>query len=241
MYSPYDFNQSTAHRVDYVEERLRSGSPVVGVSYDGGVLLLAIKRGQRKIFEIYDQIMFAALGNQSDVEAVRLASIDFAHQEGFARSPDDVSVQRLVGFAISPPLKRSFGDPLSTPNVLRALFVEMGKTPERDAFFVLNYDGEFSSASRFAVAAGSDGSEESMRESLEKELSENIPDFAAALRAAANAWRAGMRPISDDEVPEDDDPLTEALREGRVEAAILDRNTPRESKFRLLREDELNF
>jgi hypothetical protein len=80
-----------------------------------------------------------------------------------------------------------------------------------------------------------------MRESLEKELGENIPDFAAALRAAANAWRAGMRPISDDEVPEDDDPLTEALREGRVEAAILDRNTPRESKFRLLREDELNF
>ncbi len=105
MYSPYDFNQSIAHRAEYVEERLKAGSPVVGLSYEQGVLLFTVKRTQRKVFEIYDQIMYSAIGNQADVEAVRLASIDFCHQEGFARSPDDVSVQRLVGFAISPPLE----------------------------------------------------------------------------------------------------------------------------------------
>src|SRR4028119_1987762 len=140
MYSPYDFNQSIAHRSEYVEERLKGGAPVIGISYDGGALLFTVKRTQRKVFEIYDQLMYSAIGNQADVEAVRLASIDFAHQEGFSRSPDDVSIQRLVGFAISPPLKRAFGDPMTTPNVLRAIFAEIGQTPEKDQFFVLNYD-----------------------------------------------------------------------------------------------------
>ena len=83
----------------------------MGLSYDKGVLLFTVKRTQRKIFEIYDQLMYSAIGNQADVEAVRLAAIDFAHQEGFHRSPDDVSIQRLVGFAISPPLKRSLRRP----------------------------------------------------------------------------------------------------------------------------------
>jgi proteasome alpha subunit len=131
MYSPFDFNQSIAHRAEYVEERLKSGSPVVGISYDRGILLWTVKRTQRKLYEIYDQLMYGAIGNQADVEAVRLASIDFAHQEGFARSPDDVSAQRLVGFTLSPPIKRGFGDPMTTPAVMRAIFAEIGKSPRR--------------------------------------------------------------------------------------------------------------
>lgn len=242
MYSPYDFSQTIVHRADYVEERLKGGSPVVGVSFDGGILLLTVRRAPRKVFEIYDQMMFGALGNQADVEAVRLAAIDFCHQEGFARSPDDVSAQRLVGFAISPPLKRAFGDPMTTPNVMRAVFAEMGKTPEQDAFFMLNYDGEFSSSRRFAVAAGSDGAADAMRESLEKSLGETTPDFAAAQRAAAAAWRAGMlQPLGDDDEKREIDWLDEALKEGRVEAAILERFTARESKFRLLDSGELTL
>jgi proteasome alpha subunit len=244
MYSPYDFNQTIVHRAEYVEERLKGGSPVVGISYDNGVLLFTVRRAPRKVFEIYDQMMFAALGNQADVEAVRLAAIDFCHQEGFQRSPDDVSVQRLVGFAISPPLKRAFGDPLTTPNVMRAIFAEMGKTPDKDAFFMLNYDGEFSSSRDYAIAAGSDGAYEAMRQALEKSLGESTPDFATALSAAAAAWRAGMQPAGRDEDDEDRekpdaDLLADALKEGRVEAAILERFTPRESKFRLLRAEEL--
>ncbi len=246
MYSPFDFNQTIVHRADYVEERLKSGAPVVGVSYDGGILLFTVRRAPRKIFEIYDQMMFAALGNQADVEAVRLAAIDFCHQEGFARSPDDVSVQRLVGFAISPPLKRAFGDPMTTPNVMRAIFAEMGKTPDKDAFFVLNYDGEFTSMQRFAIAAGSDAAHDAMQESLGKSLGETVPDFNAALKAAAAAWKAGAQPISRDDEDEDHAKPTEqddfdaALKEGRVEAAILERFTPRESKFRLLRNEEIS-
>ncbi len=245
MYSPYDFNQSLAHRQEYVEERLKSGSPVIGISYDNGVLLWTVKRTQRKLFEIYDQLMYGAIGNQADVEAVRLASIDFAHQEGFSRSPDDVSIQRLIGFAISPPLKRAFGDPMSTPNVLRAIFAEVGKTRDTDTFFILNYDGEYTTHRHIAVAGGSGGSEDAMIEKL-KEFN-GSPDLKTALQLAADAWRVGRKERVSDAIEsdqstlsEENDPLEEALKEGSIEAAILERNSPRESKFRLLRAEEIN-
>ena len=234
MYSPYDFNQSIAHRAEYVEERLKSGSPVVGVSYDGGVLLFTVKRTQRKVFEIYDQLMFSAIGAQADVEAIRLAAIDFAHQEGFSRSPDDVSIQRLVGFAISPAIKRTFSDPMTSPHVIRAIFAEVGKTPDKDSFFVLNYDGEFTNSSNFAIAAGSQASEDAMREELKKQ--DDLPDLKTALQRARDAWRAGSTSNGD----ESGDALEDALKDGQIEAAILERDTPRESKFRLLKSDEIS-
>lgn len=243
MYSAYDFNQSIAHRAEYVEERLKAGSPVIGVSYEDGVLLFTVKRTQRKVFEIYDQIMYSAIGNQADVEAVRLASIDFCHQEGFARSPDDVSLQRLVGFAISPPLKRAFGDPMTTPNVLRALFAEIGRTPAGDQFFVLNYDGEFTTHCNFAVAGPTDAVEEVMRESLNG--GETVLDLQSALQKAATAWRAGTRRLAEGEERDESEPpkdtLADALQNGgKLEAAVLERSTDRESKFRLLRPEELS-
>lgn len=238
MYSPYDFNQSIAHRAEYVEERLKSGSPVVGLSYDNGVLLFTVRRGQRKVFEIYDELMYSAIGAQADVEAVRLAAIDFAHQEGFNRSPDDVSIQRLVGFVLSPAIKRAFADPMTAPNVLRAVFAEVGKTPEKDAFFVLNYDGEFTNDVRFGVAGGSTTAEEAMTAELEKH--QDVPNLATALERAADAWRKGSARSSDEDEKEDSaDILKEALKDGQIEAAVLERDTLRESKFRLLSEDEL--
>lgn len=250
MYSPYDFNQSIAHRAEYVEERLKAGSPVVGLSFDGGVLLFTVRRAQRKIFEIYDQLMYSAIGNHSDVEAVRLAAIDFAHQEGFARSPDDVSIQRLVGFAISPAIKRAFSDPMTTPSVLRAIFAEVGKTPAQDSFFVLNYDGEFSSCGGFAAIAGSTAAEDAMRQELEEtqNASEGTPDLTTALQRAARAWqRASTHDVQHaEEMAEEatSDKKSSALLElqgGTVEAAILQRDTPRESKFRLLCDEEMEL
>ena len=108
-YTPYDWNQSIQTRMEYVEERLRDGSPVVALSIPEGVLLLSIHRAQRKVYEIYDRIVFGAVGNQSDIETMRNAALDFAHREGFQRSPDDVTAQRLVGSILAPALKRAFG------------------------------------------------------------------------------------------------------------------------------------
>src|SRR5579862_2621704 len=166
MYTPFDFSEAVGHRKDYIEDRLREGSPVVGLAYSGGLLLLTVRRSQRKIYEIYDRHMFSAIGNQSDIESVRLASINLAHQEGFERSPDDVSMHRLVGFSLSPALKKGFGDQLVVPFVLKSLFAELGRTPPGDVFYVLNYDGEFRRSTNAAVIAGSQHAEDKMLELL---------------------------------------------------------------------------
>src|SRR5437763_11799459 len=155
MFSPFDFNEADRHRRDHVEDRLKEGSPIVGISFDAGLLLLTVRQTLRKVFEIYDRMIFSAIGKQADVEAVRIGSINFAHQEGFDRSPDDVTAQRLVGFQLSPALKRLFGDQFNSPAVIRAIFGELGTTPAEDAFFILNYDGEFTQIHAFAAIAGS--------------------------------------------------------------------------------------
>ena len=110
MYTPFDREEAVGYRKDNVENRLREGSPVVGLAYDGGMLLLTVRRTQRKVYEIYDRQMFSAIGMQTDIETVRVRMIQIAHQEGFERSPDDVTLQRLVGFSLSPSLKQAYGD-----------------------------------------------------------------------------------------------------------------------------------
>lgn len=239
-YSPYDWNQAIRHRSEYIEERLRDGSPVAGISFPTGVLLLTVRRAQRKIFEIYDRLMFAGIGNQSDLETFRLAAIDFAHREGFSRSPDDVTAQRLVGLGLSPALKRQFGDPFVTPFVLRAIYAELGHQPEEDRFFTLNYDGEFTLSSRLAAVAGTRAAEERMLELL-AQAAESIQTTEQAVRLALEAWAVGRHQTlrrGEDEEEGDAPDLATLLREeiakGTVEVGLLERHTLRESRFRLL-------
>lgn len=249
VYTPYDFNESVRQRTEYIEERLKDGSPVAGISYDGGVLLLTLRRTQRKIFEIYDRLMFAGLGNQSDLEIVRVGAIDFAHQEGYARSPDDVTIQRVVGFAISPGVKRAFGDVLNAPFVVRAVFAEMGRTPEHDLFYTLNYDGEFVSLNWAAAVAGTPEAEEQMIRQLVPKDADGAPDLQTAIQRALRAWAVGMLWTTEAGLSEEEGEritderiagfLRESLQELQVEAAILDRFTKRERKFRLLNQKEV--
>ena len=44
MFTPYDYNEAIGHRKDAIEERLREGSPVVGLAYDAGLLLLNTRK-----------------------------------------------------------------------------------------------------------------------------------------------------------------------------------------------------
>jgi proteasome alpha subunit len=248
--TPYDWNQSIQTRMEYIEERLRDGSPVVGLSIPDGILLVSVHRAQRKLFEIYDRILFGAVGNQSDIETMRNAAIDFAHREGFQRSPDDVTVQRLVGSVLSPSLKRAFGDPFTAPFVFRGLFAELGDRPEADAFYTLGFDGEFKNESRFSVVGGSLEAENRMIELLHGNA-ESAQDRPSALKLALEAWGTGRfharrgGGFTRDEEEEEVDLLTQEqllrdeIGQGKVEAALLDRRTNRESKFRLLSTEEM--
>lgn len=261
-YSLYDWNEAVQQRNEYVEDRLKDGSPVVAVSYDDGILMLTLRTTQRKIFDVYDRLLMGALGKQSDIESLRLAAVDVAHDEGFKRSPDDVSIQRLVGFFLSPAVKRVYNDQQAVPLTLRAVFAEMNRTPDDDHIFILGYDGEFTAKTRYGVAAGTPYAEEQAEESLSEAAPKTLDD---ALRAALVAWGVGRSRLSarsDDEEEAEEasfDPLSDhpsdsaprasedpavAIREALkdrsvVEAAILNRNSPRETKFRLLKDSEL--
>jgi len=252
-YSPYDWNDSIQQRNEYIEDRLKDGSPVVCLTYDAGLLLLSVRQTQRKVYEIYDKLMFSAIGNQSDVEQIRVAAVDVAHAEGFQRSPDDVSVQRLVGFRLSPAIKKIYSDPFAQPVVFKGIFAEMGKTPERDYIVTLSYDGEFSSSPQMAVIAGTAYAEDRMREHLKSETETGAPTLENGLRAALYAWGVGMKHLEAEDRADADYStdgegqkdvssfIGEHLGKGWiVEAGILERNVTRESRFRMLAESELS-
>ena len=180
-----------------------------------------------------------------------------AHQEGFERSPDDVSSQRLVGFALSPALKKAYGDQLTVPFVVRALFAELGRIPSADTFITLNYDGEYEQHSNRAVVAGTASAEDKMLERL-NDLPDR-PNLNDALHSALSAWCVGARQVmkrAKDAHSDDDDYnplrdideadadavfLKDELKTGQLEAGILERRVNQVTSFRLLSQDELDL
>src|SRR2546425_7682184 len=129
---PYRWVEAIANRREYIEDQLRRGSPAVLLNYTDGLLLITVSRETRKVFEIYDRIGFAALGHPADIERMRLAAIDLAHMEGFNRAVSDVSLRRLVTFAMSPALKQAFEQIFSAPYVVKTLLAGLGPTPAED-------------------------------------------------------------------------------------------------------------
>lgn len=223
--TPYDWGQSLAARMDYCGDRLRDGAPVVGISLPDGILLFTARRHQRKLFEVYDRILYGGLGSQADVEAVRIAAIDFAHREGFQRSPDDVTVQRLVGSVLSPHLKQAFGDPYSLPLVFRGIFAELAGERGEDEFFELNFDGDYRRQTRAGVVAGTPEHEEALRAAVLREWTPEL-DLAGALDLVAGAWREA---VSSNEPTEDDSKTPEEF-----EAALLERRPNGGSRLRMI-------
>lgn len=224
MLTPFDWQEGVGHRAQYVEGRLKAGVPVAAVSIPDGVLIATFRQQSRKVFELYDRIAFSAMGVQGDIEAVRIAAIDFCHSEGFRRSEEDVTVRRLVS-AISDPVKQSFANFRAAPMVVKALFTELGETQDADSFYVLDYDGDFARQRGKAWLAGSSEGFDVMKEALaDVDPGGNQADACAALREAV---LKGMDP--------DGSKAAEGeLPELSFEAVLLDRASPRERKFRFV-------
>lgn len=247
-YTAYDWQQTLAEKADYAESRLRHGAPVVALSYDKGILLLTFRKNQGKIFEVYDRLAMGAMGNPSDLEAVRQYAVDFSHSEGYQRSIEDVSVQRVVGFAISPSFKTAFSDPRRMPVVLNSIFTQVGDTPEDDMIFVLSYDGEFHRHEGHAHISGNKNADKRMHEVLHDA---KIGNQKSAIELALKAWAAGQwkskEHSSDDDgkilLPtksEREKLLQEQLDDGaRIEAAALERDTQRERRYQVLDKETL--
>ena len=239
---PYRWVEAIRNRRDYLEDQLRGASPVVGTRYRDGVLFLTTTPGPRKVFEVYNEIAFAAIGHPADIEKLRKSVIDIAHLEGFNLSANDVNLQRLVSFGIGPLIKGAFDEIFRSPFLARVLLAELDPPSGDDVFYTIDADGSFVRAGHVA-AVGSEESVTAIAEALRDHATESSLDDA--LKSALHAWACG-RMTSEREEGEDMPNaeqvtafLDDALMDLKVEAAVLDRSVSTKSKFRLLEADEL--
>ena len=222
MLSPYDWQEGIGHRSQYVESRLAGGSPVVAASFDEAIVFLTYRKQARKLFEVYDELIMGAIGQQSDVESMRQAAVDFAHQEGFNRSERDVTIQRVVN-ALSTPIKRAFADFQMVPVVARALFAQICPTPKEDHFMMLDFDGDFHARHGYGYVAPSIESAEILERRL-GELKREKMTLDKGIAALKEIWHAGYRT---EEVASPE----EVTQDLNVEIARLVRNPRGENRF----------
>ena len=138
---PYRWLEAIGNRREYIREQLKGATPVFAVSRPEGILLLGTGQGQSKVFEIFDRHGFAGLGHPVDIEKLRQSAIEAAHVEGFNRSAKDVTMRRLVNFALSPSIKNAFEQIFSPPLIVESIFAEVADEPERDVLVRIHYDG----------------------------------------------------------------------------------------------------
>jgi proteasome alpha subunit len=217
MMNPYDWQEAMQNRVAYILNRIEKGAPVLAVSLDAGILIFTYRRQSQKIFEIYDRLGFAGLGQQSDIESIRVMAMEFAHKEGFTRSEQDVTVQRVVT-AVSAPIKKAFADFSYSPILAISVFAELGSTPEQDSFFVVDFDGDYHLHKYSVTLSG--------QSTLKSNLHENIPPKTSvdkAVQLLQNEWLKLSSLDGEQDVSLDD--LT-------PEIMLMERNSTREDIFR---------
>jgi proteasome alpha subunit len=249
---PFRFVEAIANRREYIEGQIASGSPLVALNYQGGILLFTLGRERQKLFEVYDRIAMGAIGHPGDIERLRMTAIELASTEGFTRSSGDVSLRRMANYSLSPALKAAFEQVYGPPYLARMLFVELGLEPAQNLFLRVDYDGAIqtngSPLSRmrqeYAVLSGA----RLPAEQMEKFLSTNYRSGLSldeALRLALDVWTVGYL-LTDEENAPDNLPTEEALRTAQreqlanaaIEAAVLEYAAKSAVTYRMLTAEE---
>lgn len=239
---PYRWVEAVRNRREYLEDQLVNASPVVGLHYADGVVLLTTTPGPRKLFEAFNEVAFAAIGHPADIEKLRKAVIDIAHMEAFNHSPRDVTLHRLVNFGIGPLMKGAFDEIFRSPFTARVLVAELDSVEERQSFYTIDADGSFTNWNDAAAVAGTPEAEAAVLERLAEAADRPLDE---ALGHALEAWAVGRMTAQSEEgaVPGADQVrayLTEHLDRLPLEAAVLDRTRPTQTKFRLLEAGQLD-
>lgn len=221
---PYRWLDAIANRREYIQGQLKGGTPVLAASLPAGVLLLGVGSGHSKVFEVFDRHALAGLGHPADLERLRQAVIDAAHLEAFTRSPDDVSLRRLVSFGLAPQLKTAFEQIFAPPFLARLLLAEVGPRPAADLLVKVDFDGTFDLAAGGVRVVAEDRATEAPAEAWLGRQLEGLTEPRAALERLLDCWwdlRAGQPPGT---------AAGGAWREGlagrQVEAAWLERGAP---------------
>ncbi|MDE0299689.1 MAG: hypothetical protein OXN17_13735 [Candidatus Poribacteria bacterium] len=249
---PYRWIEAINDRRDYVEDQLRPGSPVVGLNYNEGMLLLTVGGGQRKIFEVHNRTALSAIGHPAYIEQLRMLATDTASVQGFQNSVDDVTLHRLANFVLGPAIKQAFEAIFGGAPIIKMLLAELGTLGRENQFISISYDGTVVTNRHAQLIGGTDAIENAMNQSLAASDS-NDGSLNSTVRLALETWAVG-RDLSLQENDETDRPETDEspadpaqihevlkteLNEGQIEAAVLDTTRRGNSKFRLLQPEEI--
>jgi proteasome alpha subunit len=248
---PYRWAEAISNRRDYIEDQIRSGSPVVGVGYEDGVLLLTLGQGQQKLFEVYDRIGLAAIGHSTDIEKLRQAAIDMAHSIGFNYSEDDVTLRQIVYFGLGPVMKAGFDDVVRSPFLVRMLLTELDSQDGAQVFYTVDYDGAFYRQEGWAVMGGFPEADQLMGREL-SDLDTTSLSIAEAIGGALRAWAIGRWAGKHQEISTDmeeleqkasevdiESAIKDELGDLEVEAVVLERSQSGKNKYRNLDADEV--
>ena len=248
---PYRWVEAIANRREYIEHQLSGGSPIAALSYREGILLFTLGRERQKLFEIYDRIGMGAIGHPGDIERLRMAAIEIASTEGFARSAHDVSLRRLANYSLSPALKAAFEQIYGAPYLTRMLLVELGRGGP-NLFLRLDYDGAIHTNGgvfgrafeEFGVISGSSVSAAKMEQFLRgKNFAKASLEEVTAI--ACDAWTIGhlsLGAVEGEELPSAEDLAKHRaaqLAAASIEAAVLDRSSALPITWRTLHESWL--
>ena len=251
---PYKWVEAVGNRRHYLDEQFKQGSPVVGVAYEAGIVLLTVSKGTPKLYEIYDRLALGGMGHPADLEKLRFTLLEMAHVEGFNRSPSDVTGSRMVKYGLAPLIKQAFEEVFKAPFIVKLLLAELGTKAGKETFLVINYDGTFEEAGRCAVLAATKSVEQAMLKALRTEAAP--VSLEQAVGAALRNWALGdrlQRQIAEEddqgrdvrpEAPSADTSalyahIRETVAEKTIECAVLDRSQPGSSKYRALTPDQL--
>ena len=249
---PYRWVEAIANRREYIEHQLAAGSPIVALTYRDGILLFTLGRERQKLFEIYDRIAMGGIGHPGDIERLRMAAIELASTEGFARSACDVSLRRLANYSLSPALKAAFEQIYGAPYLARMLFAELGRGTTPNLFLRLDYDGTIHtnggvfgrSFEEFGAVSGVAESTGAMERYL-RQHDVRVAPLERALRVALDAWSVGHLALEEEWHQEMPSPETIAARgrdrlaETTIEAAVLDRTSTVPITWRPLLDEEV--
>lgn len=231
---PFRWLEAVANRREYIRDQLKGATPVFAFSRPEGVLLLGVGTGQSKVFEIYDRLGLAALGHPVDIEKIRQTLIETAHLEGFTRSPDDVTLRRLLNFSLGPALKTGFEQILSAPLIVTCLFAEVSAQLSGDVLARVNFDGSYRFEEGGVALAHTDPVAETaaaawLREKLGPETS-----LGGVVRLALAAWRSlGTEKAFAAPAPGEEN-RPPAIEGKVVECALLDRRLTGRVRYRML-------
>ncbi|MBK9307520.1 MAG: proteasome subunit alpha [Nitrospira sp.] len=252
---PYRWIEAIGNRRQYLDGQFRQGSPVIGIGWDAGILLMTTSKGTPKLYEIYDRLALGGMGHPADLEKLRFHLLEMAHVEGFNRSPSDVTGGRIVKYGIAPVIKQAFEEVFKAPFIVKILLAELGQKVEKDRFLTVNFDGTFEEKSQYAVLAASPAIEQEMAAYLRQQ---SVVSLEQAVNVAVCSWAVGDRAqrqtleesrdqLKGQDAParlaSDSDLLYEHIRQCMhgmtIECALLDRHVPVSSKYRALAPDEL--